>query len=149
MSPTQNQWYETPYIYAKNYFQNYTSLTVPTGPTGEIFQDVITSDGDSDFFARRSLGAFNFQDNAGNYFLTGGAPVGVSPAVYGLVGAFRSFAGADFALAPEKLFELGANIPIQIFRSNGLLGAVAPSQNPFILMTFPGVTSAFVGYTPI
>lgn len=152
MSPSlspSSPWYETPYIYVKNYFQNWLSTGVPTGPVGNVINDVIPSDGDSDFFARRSLGAFNFNDKDGNAFISGMPPLGVNPAGFGQPGAFQSFYGADFALAPEKFFPLGGNIPIQVFQSVGLTGATAPSTGPLITMTFPGGTTAFVGYTSV
>ena len=123
MTPT----YETPYIYNKNYFQNYTSA-VPLAGSSEPYIDSIKSDGDSDFFARRALNVYNFQDQDGNYFISGLQP----SAAIGWVSQ-----GQDFPLAPEKLYQLGADIPISSQQSSGQYA------NQFTL-TYPGVTTAYV-----
>lgn len=127
MSPRLvEKFYETPYIYAKNYFQNYTSAVGPAATNGTL-NDVITSDGDSDFFARRVYGVYNFYDNNQALFVSSqGQNVGFVQ---------------DFPLAPEKLYPLGASIPIQLLIAGGAY------PNP-ILLTYPGGTTAFVGVTP-
>jgi len=130
MSPSiASKYYETPYVYAKNYFQNYTSLVPPSAPNG-VLNDVIQSDGDSDFFARRAAGAlYNFQDMNQAYFISaqGGNPQGFVQ---------------DVPLAPEKLYPLGCSIPIQLLIQFGAY----PAQ---LTLQFPGVTTAYVGVAPV
>jgi hypothetical protein len=128
MSPSiMGRFYETPYIYAKNYFQNYTSSVGPAAPNG-VLNDVIASDGDSDFFARRACGSlYNFQDNNQAWFVSG---------------AQQSGFVQDFPLAPEKLYPLGASIPIQLLIQSNTY----PAQ---YTLTFAGGTTAYVGVCPV
>ena len=121
------QFYETPFIYNKLYQQTYTDTAPITGTTGD-FLDVIKSDGDSDFFARRALNLYNFNDQNGLAFISGlGGQTLASPP------------GLDYPIAPEKLYTLGADIPIQMSKNSGL---ILPSV---AFLTFPlgGGHSAF------
>jgi len=113
------QYHEWPYIYSKLYQQRYLQSAPITGSTGELL-DVIKSDGDSDFFARRALNLYNFADMNGQIFITalGGQALGSLP-------------GLDYPLAPEKLYTLGADIPIMLAQTNGL---IVPSV---AFLTFP------------
>jgi hypothetical protein len=110
--------YDTPFIYSKAYYQAYTAN--PSTVTG-VFDDVIKSDGDSDFFARRAVNVNNFNNQNGEAF--------ISPAP-GTIAA--QALGNDYPLAPEKLFVLGADIPIELTLTNGVIG---PSV---ALLTFTG-----------
>ena len=105
-----SQFYETPYIYVKNYITSWLDTAPPTGPTGQ-FYDVIKSDGDSDFFARRANNLINFADENGQIFITsvGNQQLATNPP------------GLDMPLAPEKMFRLGANIPITLLQNGGVL----------------------------
>lgn len=102
-----SSYYETPFIYNKNYYQAYLASAPPSGPSGALI-DAIKSDGDSDFFARRALAVLNFNDMSGSTFITA---IGNQNA--------NSFIGLDIPIAPEKLFTLGADIPILLQQTNG------------------------------
>lgn len=135
MSPSiASKFYETPYIYNKNYFQYFTDAIGPTTPNG-VTNDQLRSDGDSDFFARRFFGGLiNFNDAAGRAFFSA---AGNQASIQGLNdGNFVGFL-ADAPLAPEKLYPLGTSIPIQYLVQNNTL----PSSN---FLTFPDVTTTFV-----
>lgn len=101
--------FETPFIYSKAYFQAYTNP--PSNVTGD-FNDVIKSDGDSDFFARRAVNVVNFNNQNGDAFIslaTGASLLAQAP-------------GFDYPLAPEKWYMRGADIPIQLSLTNGVIG---------------------------
>lgn len=120
------KWLETPYIYTKLIQQNFTTLVGPSLTNG-LYPSSIRSDGDSDFFARRVSGVFNFQDADGRFFYSG----------------LDSNTLATRVLPPgamiEKLYPLGTDIPYQLFvAANLLLGGDVNS------MVFPGVNTAFV-----
>jgi hypothetical protein len=121
-----SQFYETPYIYVKTIIQAYLASSPPTGPTGE-YNDVVKSDGDSDFFARRAVNMLNFTDMNSQAFITG---LGNS--------ALGSYYGLDAPLAPEKLYTLGADIPFQLQQTNGLI------NTSVAFLTFPGGTNTLV-----
>lgn len=131
MSPSINPtapFYETPFIYSKTYFQPSTTLVPLTGPT-DSFNDVIKSDGDSDFFARQANNLYNFNDQNGQTFITS-SPTGIQiPA---------SAIGFNMPLAPEKLYVLGADIPIQMQRVNG---AIIPTV---AFLSYPAANTANV-----
>lgn len=118
-------YYETPFIYAKNIVQLSTSASPITGPTG-AYNDVVRSQGDSDFFARRALACLNFLDMNQQAFISG---IGNQ--------TLGSFIGLDMPLAPEKLYTLGSDIPFQLQQNHGQI------TNNVAFMTFPGGTTAF------
>lgn len=125
--------YDSPYIYAKSYYQYTTSALA--GNTG-LVDDIIQSDGDSDFFARRAYGIQNFNDENGQAFLSGtGAVIPIDPPSGGIIN--------DFPLAPEKYYRLGAGIPIQILQTNGAYG-----NNTYSLF-FAGGTNTFAYVTSV
>ena len=133
--PIAPGFYETPYIYVKNYSQAYVSTSPITGSTG-LFDDVIASDGDSDFFARRMYGAQNFNDENGQAFITGvGTVIPIDPPSGGIIN--------DFPLAPEKYYRRGASIPIQLTVQSGLYG-----NNTYGLY-YPGAPNALVNFTQV
>lgn len=109
------QYNERGYIYNKNYFTSYVSTSPPAGPTGD-FVDVVKSDGDSDFFARRATNVTNFSDMNSQAFIT------ISPGSIPSLG-LTQFNGLDIPLAPEKLYTLGADIPFLIPQINGVPSA--------------------------
>ena len=119
--------YETPFIYVKNYIQAYTSSAPITGPTG-LLNDVIQSQGDSDFLARQTIGCENFQNAAGQYFLSG-------------VTANDQFStlACNTPIAPEKLYPLGTSIPIQMGQGGGIIGGA-----PGAFLEFAGTPTAYV-----
>ena len=126
---SSEQYIETPYIYQQTFTQNYTNVG-PTIPDG-ITNGVIKSDGDSDFFMRRALGPWNFQDSAGRYFVSGNG---------------SSAQGLEFANTTpmiEKLYPLGTSIPFQILTSGGLYLAA----NTFL--SFPGAPTAHVNIAQV
>ena len=102
------QFYETPFIYAKTFQQSYLDSAPITGLTGD-YPYAIKSDGDSDFFARRMLNVYNFNDMNGLSFMSA---IGNQTAV--------TLPGLDYPLAPEKLYTLGADIPVLLAQNSGL-----------------------------
>jgi len=121
---------ETPYWYIKNYFQYYTSAVGPTQPNG-ILNDIIQSDGDSEFFARMAWLSYNFQDNNQAYFISSPSPLQAVPPA------------AQLAIAPEKYYPLGGGIPIQVLvEGNQFVG-------PGVWLTYAGGTTAYVNLVSV
>ena len=121
---------ETPYIYVKNYWQYYTSSVGPTQANG-ILNDIIQSDGDSDFFARMAWLSYNFQDNFQASFISAPSPFVAPLPTY------------QWALAPEKFYPKGGGIPIQLLVSSNLF------QGPGSQQTYSGGTTVYVNLVSV
>lgn len=112
------QFYESPYIYSKAIIQAYLDSAPPTGATG-AYTDVVKSDGDSDFFARRALNLLNFKDMNSQDFISS------------IQQTLGTFYGLDMPLAPEKLYTLGADIPFVLQQTSGVI------NTSIAFLTFP------------
>ena len=110
LSPNPNApYYDTPFIYSK--VLNQLSGAPLSGATAD-YPTTIASDGDSDFFARRATNLVNFNDAAGQSFIT------IAPSSLPIQATAIGF---DMPLAPEKLFPLGTSVPVLLAMVNGQL----------------------------